>query len=125
MGGSLAQPPFSSFVRILASQEGYADFVETGTYLGETTRWAADVFSRVHTVEINPKFQEQALKTCADRNNIFFLSGGPRSVSPISSDRSKGRRSFGSTRMLAEGGTGTRTIVPARGTETHHRSRRH
>ena len=75
MGGSLAQPPFSSFVRILASQEGYADFVETGTYLGETTRWAADVFSRVHTVEINPKFQEQALETCADRNNISFFIG--------------------------------------------------
>ena len=73
--GSLAQDPFSSFVRVLASQEGYADFVETGTYLGGTARWAADVFSRVLTVEINPKFQQQAREICADRNNISFFVG--------------------------------------------------
>lgn len=73
--GTLSRGPISDFVRDLAPREGLADFVETGTYLGGTTRWAADVFSRVFTVDISPKFQDKAKTLCAGRDNISWLVG--------------------------------------------------
>ena len=73
--GTLTREPLSSFVRSLVTQQGYADFVETGTYHGETTIWAASVFSRVFTVEISPEFQAIAKKKCNDHDNISFLLG--------------------------------------------------
>lgn len=73
--GPLSQEPLAAFVKMLVEGEGYSEFVETGTYLGETTCWAASVFSRVLTVELDPKFQAQAKENCNARNNIDFFLG--------------------------------------------------
>lgn len=72
---SLSKGPFASFVKNVVAAEGYRDFVETGTYLGETTVWASTVFERVLTVEIDPSSSERAQARCADRENIEFFVG--------------------------------------------------
>jgi hypothetical protein len=44
-------------------------FVETGTYLGETTKVASSIFETVHTIEIAPHFYNNA-KTIFSRTNV-------------------------------------------------------
>jgi len=72
---SLAQEPTGSFIKSLVETAGYKQFVETGTYVGETTLWASHLFERVHTVEVMAEFQDQAKARCAERGNIAFYLG--------------------------------------------------
>lgn len=80
--GSLAAEPFASFIQQLVQQEGYRNFVETGTYVGETTLWASHVFSKVCTVDINHEFQAQAKQNCLGRDNITFFTGRSENCMP-------------------------------------------
>lgn len=72
---SLSKGPFASLVKGMVESEGYRAFVETGTYLGETTLWASTLFERVLTVEIDPSSSERAQARCADHGNIEFFVG--------------------------------------------------
>jgi len=54
---------------------GYKLFVETGTFLGETTLAMADVFDRCWTVEIDRSLYEAALQRFSGRKNITALHG--------------------------------------------------
>jgi len=73
--GCLAHEPSASFIKQLVEQDKYKEFVETGTYTGETALWASKLFSRVFTVEISKEFQEKAKRNCAGQDNIVFLLG--------------------------------------------------
>ena len=55
-GWSSPLPPLlkRSFLHGIAKKEGMAVFVETGTYLGDTSWWLKGVFPRIHTIEIDP-----------------------------------------------------------------------
>jgi len=44
-------------------------FVETGTYMGETTKVASSLFEKVHTIEIAPHFYQRA-KTIFSTTNV-------------------------------------------------------
>lgn len=37
-------------------------FVESGTFMGKTTRWAAERFDEVHTIELSPELYERAVR---------------------------------------------------------------
>ncbi len=50
-------------------------FVETGTYLGDSTLSASQVFDRVHTIEIQHALHEQAKAKCSAQSNITFHHG--------------------------------------------------
>jgi hypothetical protein len=54
---------------------GHRLFVETGTFLGETTLAMADLFERCWTVEIDKALFEQAAAKFATRSNIKALHG--------------------------------------------------
>jgi hypothetical protein len=49
--------------------------VETGTCEGETTKWLANNFDNVFTIEINTDFLAKAKNNCANLTNINFLFG--------------------------------------------------
>lgn len=50
-------------------------FVETGTYMGQSTLSASKVFDTVHTIEIVEDLQIKARNKCKDADNIFFHLG--------------------------------------------------
>ena len=73
--GAIQSPPLSQLAVALARELGLGDFVETGTYLGGSLRWAAATFDRVWTIEINPEFQARAQASHADLSNIVYNLG--------------------------------------------------
>lgn len=50
-------------------------FIETGTYKGQTTRWASENFKKVVTIEASPYFHERALRLFKDIKNIGCIFG--------------------------------------------------
>jgi len=58
------------------------NFVETGTYLGHTTFWAAHYFKKVYTIEISPKISKQTALTSDCPKNIDFIVGDSRLEMP-------------------------------------------
>jgi hypothetical protein len=79
--GTIWVDPFASLVRRLAKTYDIKCFVETGTYLGDASRFAAGVFPRVVTIEIKSEFQQQAIARSQARN-IEFLLGDSASLLP-------------------------------------------
>jgi hypothetical protein len=57
---------------------GIEDFIETGTFLGGTSAWAAGHFARVVTVEAAPKLHAEAQRRHGHLNNIEFILGDSR-----------------------------------------------
>lgn len=45
-------------------------FIETGTYIGNTSKWASEYFKKVHTIETNKEFYKRALKTLSSFKNV-------------------------------------------------------
>ena len=80
--GSLSTEPWASLVKGLVQKYGIGCFVETGTYLGDGSGFAASVFPRVVTIEIKREYQQQAIAKLAGLNNIEFLLGDSSSILP-------------------------------------------
>jgi len=57
-------------------------FVETGTYLGGTTRWAATQFDRVHTIEQAEQLYQQHSPGLAAMPNVTTHLGDSRTILP-------------------------------------------
>jgi hypothetical protein len=55
-------------------------FVETGTFLGDTTAWAARHFERVITVEAAPAIHETAMARHGNLSNVDFRLGDSRDL---------------------------------------------
>jgi hypothetical protein len=54
---------------------GLKEFVETGTWYGASSRWAANHFDHVYTVEISQKFYDDAIIKLSDIDNISCYFG--------------------------------------------------
>jgi len=57
-------------------------FVETGTYLGGTTKSIASFFKKVHTIELSEALYEQTKDDLAQFRNIVSHLGDSRSILP-------------------------------------------
>ena len=55
-------------------------FVETGTYMGDTTAWAAERFAKVVTIEGSPEFHREARDRYHAKQNIDFRLGASQAV---------------------------------------------
>ena len=55
-------------------------FIETGTYLGETARWAAKFFSDVRTVELGAERYADTSAALRDLSNVVCYQGDSRAV---------------------------------------------
>jgi hypothetical protein len=80
--GNLSAEPWASLVRGFAQKHGVGSFVETGTYLGDGTRFAAGIFPRVVTIEVKREYQQRAIANLQGFNNIEFLLGDSSSIMP-------------------------------------------
>jgi hypothetical protein len=73
---------------------GIKNFIETGTFKGVTSFWAAGVFEKVYTIEIDP---ERSRLTASARDcpkNIEFLVGNSADVLPGLLQQVTGRSAF-------------------------------
>lgn len=62
---------------------GSADcFIETGTFHGGTTSWAAKHFGRVVTIEINPELSAKTASNLGHPQNVEFLVGDSAELLP-------------------------------------------
>lgn len=57
-------------------------FVETGTYLGDATAWAANFASQVLTIELSTTYHAKALERFAAQTNIRCLQGDSGELLP-------------------------------------------
>ena len=79
MGLDRMGPP-EALILALQKRLGLADFVETGTYRGDTAAWAAGHFSRVTTIELSPAFHAAAQARFHGRSEVRALQGDSSTV---------------------------------------------
>lgn len=76
--------PHRSLVDQLRVKHNISTFVETGTYMGDTTSWAATRFKTVYTIEIDTqRYQDAMSRLSKTAPNINFLLGDSRTALPI------------------------------------------
>jgi hypothetical protein len=80
----LPSPPFVKVLALkrYARQYGLKTFVETGTFMGNTTASMADVMARCITVELSNQLHERALARFRDRANIHCVLGNSAQAIP-------------------------------------------
>lgn len=69
-------------VEKLAKEFGIQNFIETGTYLGGTSSWAAGIFKEVHTVELSEEIYDETSARFKHIKNLHFHLGDSKHVLP-------------------------------------------
>ena len=77
MGITRRGPP-TAIISELKSTYNIPNFVETGTFLGDTAYWASKNFQYVFTVEFSDTIYQQAIQKYGSVGNITFLYGHTR-----------------------------------------------
>lgn len=80
--GFICGPPLDGLCESIARDCGVTTFVETGTHLGNTARWAAGRFARVVTVEAVHETFAAAREACRDLANVEFHHGDSAAFLP-------------------------------------------
>jgi FkbM family methyltransferase len=80
--GHLSDPPIAAFALKLRDRLGLKRVIETGTYQGQSTQWAALNFEEVDTLDIDEGFVHHAIMRCDGLENIRFRIGDSRQVLP-------------------------------------------
>jgi len=68
--------------RLAAFASRYDNFVETGTYLGETTAAMAKVYRKVFTVEIHEELYQKSSARLKDSGNVTSFHGNSSEILP-------------------------------------------
>ncbi|AEA42225.1 hypothetical protein [Fluviicola taffensis] len=69
-------------VEKLAKEFNINNFIETGTYLGGTSSWAATIFKEVHTIEISEEIFNETSNKFKHIKNLHFNLGDSKTVLP-------------------------------------------
>jgi hypothetical protein len=77
--GIIRMGPPEDLISQLRHEFKLENFVETGTYHGNTSAWAATLFNSVYTIEYAEELYNLAKITHASLENIHFLWGDSRS----------------------------------------------
>ena len=78
--GIYTMGPPEGLVRLLRNAYALSEFIETGTYHGATSAWAADLFERVVSIELAPALHQGASMRLAHKTNIDFRLGDTETV---------------------------------------------
>jgi Ribosomal RNA adenine dimethylase len=70
-------------IKNFALNSGAKSLIETGTYLGVTTKRCASLFKNIYTVELNEQLAEQASKYLANNKNIEVIQGDAVKALPM------------------------------------------
>lgn len=70
-------PPKEIIVR-LKECGNLTNFIETGTYYGNTTYWASQIFEKVVTIEYSSAIYQQTTQKYSHLKNVEFLCGDSR-----------------------------------------------
>lgn len=73
--GALWVEPLATLVETARQRHNLTTCIETGTGHGTSTKWAADRFTRVITMEIIPENRAKAIERFPDLHNVGWLSG--------------------------------------------------
>lgn len=72
--------PPEALILALHQKVKFRDFVETGTYEGNTTAWAAKYFPQVTTIELSEKYHRAAVARFASQPTIRPMQGNSAAV---------------------------------------------
>jgi hypothetical protein len=75
---TLAEAPNDRLVMYLQVRFDLNTLIETGTFEGTSTVWAAERFREVLTIDIRRDFLDQAQTACSDHQNVLFMVGDTR-----------------------------------------------
>jgi hypothetical protein len=81
-------------VHAIINTTKFDNFIETGTFRGETSFWAAKFFNKVYTIEISPEISKETASRPDAPKNIEFLVGNSKDLIGPLCDRIKGRSFF-------------------------------
>lgn len=73
----------TNLINSLAKKYSIRTFIETGTYLGTTTAAVKDTFSKIFTIEIDPKLYERAKKKFKGQSKIILKKGDSSKILPL------------------------------------------
>jgi len=76
--GIVRMGPPTEIILKLKEAYGISNFIETGTYRGDTAIWASRRFEKVITIEYSKSIYEQVTEKYSQTNNIEFLYGDTR-----------------------------------------------
>lgn len=79
---TLSHDPIATFVTLPRDRFDITTLVETGTFEGESTLWAAEHFANVVTIDIRDDDRGTAYDRCRDHRNIVFIHGDTRDALP-------------------------------------------
>jgi len=78
--GQYRMGPPEALILALQARLQLGDFVETGTFHGETAAWAAGHFARVTTIELSPAYCAAAQARFRDQPHVRVLGGDSSAV---------------------------------------------
>ena len=78
--GIVRMGPPSELITRLRREFDIGQFIETGTYMGDTARWAANDFRKVITIEFSKEIYDQVAKEGANDEKIDYIYGDSRSA---------------------------------------------
>ncbi len=62
-------------IKSLQKRTNATVFIETGTYLGVTTKRCATIFSKLYTIELDEELAKQAKNYLSNNNNVEVIQG--------------------------------------------------
>jgi hypothetical protein len=79
----IMNPYFPEEISLTLAKIAHADtFVETGTLLGETSKWASSKYKIVHTIELSEVLYNRVKDDLLSKGNIFPHLGDSRKILP-------------------------------------------
>ncbi len=70
-------------IKALKNKTNSKNLIETGTYLGVTTKRCAPLFEKVYTIELDVELSEKARKFLSNKKNVKVLQGDVLEQLPI------------------------------------------